>query len=245
MAGSLCLYVGILGSVVATVCLLRPRWFTAVRSRRAAAALGAVGVLISTAALVSPAAETRVTTPSTQLDRFCPVYEFDEVHSVSIAAPAGRIYQELKAVTADEVLFFRTLAWLRRLGNPQPGTLLDPPRGEPILQIATSSGFLLLADEPGRELVLGAVVWSTPHAPDPQTPWEFLALHGERLVIATINLHLETTGRDSIRLTTETRVHATDSATRRQFAAYWRMIYPGSAILRREWLRAVKHRSEQ
>lgn len=239
MVGSLCLYVAVLACVFASVSLFRPRWFTAVRSRRRAALLATVGALTLTAALFSPAPETRVTTPKARLDTFCSVYEFHEVHSVSIAASASRIYQELKAVTADEVLFFRTLAWLRRLGNPEPGTVLDSPRGVPILQVATSSGFLLLADEPGRELVLGAVVWSPIDAPDPRTPGEFQALHGERFVIATINFHIENTGRDAFQLTTETRVHATDSATRRQFAAYWRLIYPGSAMLRRGLLAPV------
>ncbi|HYW41393.1 MAG TPA: hypothetical protein VE959_00970 [Bryobacteraceae bacterium] len=28
------------------------------------------------------------------------------------------------------------------------------------------------------------------------------------------------------------------------FAAYWRMIYPGSALIRRMWLRAIKRRAE-
>jgi hypothetical protein len=36
----------------------------------------------------------------------------------------------------------------------------------------------------------------------------------------------------------------TDRAYRRVFAAYWRVIYPGSALIRRMWLRAVKRRAE-
>lgn len=101
MVGSLCLYVAVLACVFASVSLFRPRWFTAVRSRRRAALLATVGALTLTAALFSPAPETRVTTPKARLDTFCSVYEFHEVHSVSIAASASRIYQELKAVTAD------------------------------------------------------------------------------------------------------------------------------------------------
>jgi len=30
---------------------------------------------------------------------------------------------------------------------------------------------------------------------------------------------------------------------RRRFAAYWRLIYPGSALIRRSWLRAIRQRA--
>jgi hypothetical protein len=42
----------------------------------------------------------------------------------------------------------------------------------------------------------------------------------------------------------ETRVHTTDAAAERRFAAYWRLIYPGSAFIRRMWLEAIRQRAE-
>lgn len=45
-------------------------------------------------------------------------------------------------------------------------------------------------------------------------------------------------------LETETRIQATDPASRRRFARYWRLIRPGSGLIRRSWLRAAKRRSE-
>jgi hypothetical protein len=45
-------------------------------------------------------------------------------------------------------------------------------------------------------------------------------------------------------VSTETRVYGTDAPTRRRFGIYWRIIYPGSALLRRMWLRAIKQRAE-
>ncbi len=45
-------------------------------------------------------------------------------------------------------------------------------------------------------------------------------------------------------VTAETRVYATDASARRRFARYWRVIYPGSALIRRRWLRAMKRRAE-
>jgi hypothetical protein len=47
------------------------------------------------------------------------------------------------------------------------------------------------------------------------------------------------------RVTTETRILATDASARRAFGIYWRVIYPGSAIIRSMWLREIKRRAER
>ena len=41
-----------------------------------------------------------------------------------------------------------------------------------------------------------------------------------------------------------TRVCAADPQAVRAFAAYWRVIYPGSALIRIMWLRAIRLRAE-
>jgi hypothetical protein len=38
-------------------------------------------------------------------------------------------------------------------------------------------------------------------------------------------------------------VFANSPWARRGFAAYWRVIYPGSALIRRMWLRAIARRA--
>ena len=57
-----------------------------------------------------------------------------------------------------------------------------------------------------------------------------------------MNFRIEPNGQGGSLLTTETRVFAADPASRRRFARYWSVIYPGSALIRREWLRAVAKR---
>src|SRR5207245_845842 len=58
-------------------------------------------------------------------------------------------------------------------------------------------------------------------------------------VLATMNFVVTPDGNSGSVVSTETRVFANSPSTRRQFAVYWRLIYPGSAIIRRMWLRAV------
>jgi hypothetical protein len=45
-------------------------------------------------------------------------------------------------------------------------------------------------------------------------------------------------------ISTETRVRALDDLTRRGMARYWRLIVPGSGLLRRQWLDGIKKRAE-
>jgi uncharacterized SAM-binding protein YcdF (DUF218 family) len=58
-----------------------------------------------------------------------------------------------------------------------------------------------------------------------------------------MNFLIAPDGPDGSVVSTETRVFATSPAARRRFAAYWRVIYPGSAIIRRMWLRAIRRRA--
>jgi hypothetical protein len=59
-----------------------------------------------------------------------------------------------------------------------------------------------------------------------------------------MNFWTSDAGRGRTRLSTETRIAATDARARRRFAAYWLVVRPGSGLIRRLWLRAVKKRAE-
>ena len=53
------------------------------------------------------------------------------------------------------------------------------------------------------------------------------------------NLRAIPEGDGQVRVSTETRCLANGDEARRTFAGYWRIIYPGSAIIRRVWLDAI------
>jgi hypothetical protein len=97
--------------------------------------------------------------------------------------------------------------------------------------------------------VLGTLVVAPPgwrpNKDKKPTPEDFKALHAPGFALAAINFRVEDTAKGDALLTTETRVYATDSSTKRKFATYWRVIYPGSALIRVMWLRAIRHRAEK
>ena len=243
-------YLGLIAAFLGGVSLLRPLSFLAIRTRRQAVLVLALGFIVVVIGGSLPAGEVRVATPRTQLDQFSPAYQFSEFHSIVIAAPKEQVYRALKLVTAGEITLFRTLTWLRRFGRPGPENILNPPLHVPLFDVATTTSFLVLAEEPDREIVLGTLVaaprgWRPPSKP---TPDGFKALFVNSktpgFASATMNFRIEEAGPTACTLTTETRVYATDASTRRRFARYWRVIYPGSALIRRMWLRAIARRAE-
>jgi hypothetical protein len=256
MPGVIVVYLGLITMFLGGVSVLKPLRFLAIGSRWQALAVMAAGLVVVVIGASLPSKEIRVAAPRTQLDQFVPAYQFNEFHSVRIAASRDKVYAALKQVNAEEVLFFHTLVWLRRLGRPGPESILNPPPNMPLLEVATKTSFILLAEEPGREIVVGTLV-AAPRGWRPRgerTPESFKALVASQqlgFVPAAMNFRLEECDVPARRdaepctlLTTETRIYATDASSRRAFARYWRVIYPGSSLIRRMWLRAIKKRAE-
>jgi hypothetical protein len=240
------LYLGLITASIGAVSVLVPLAFLGIRRRLTGLVLMATGAAVVVVAMILPARETRIATPLTRLDHFMPRYQFSEFHRARIEAPRERAYRAIRSVTADEIRLFRMLTGIRRMGRPGPESILNAPEKMPILEVATRTSFLELADEPAREIVVGTLVaaprgWRPPAQP---TPEGFRALRAPGFALATMNFRIEDAGPGACTVTTETRVYATDTPTRRRFAGYWRVIYPGSAVIRRMWLDAVKRRAE-
>ena len=246
MLGASLLYVGLVAMLLGGISLARPLVFLGIGTRSRGALVLGVGFTAAAVALSLSTRDIRIEATRTRLDEFAPVYQFNEVHRIHVGAPRERTYRAIKEVTADEILFFRTLTWIRRLGQPGPESILNAPERLPLLEIATRTSFLVLAEEPGREIVIGTLVAAPVGArvKAQPTPEDFKALDRPGFAKAAMNFRIEDAGPDACVVTTETRVYATDTTTRRRFAAYWRVIYPGSALIRRMWLRAVKLRAE-
>lgn len=216
------------------------------RARRRAAGIAGAGVATVAAAFLLPARETRVTESRTRLDEFAPAWQFHEVHSRRIAAPPERVFDAIRRVRADEIVLFRTLTWIRRGGRRMPRNILDAGETEPLIDVALRGGFLRLADEAPREIVIGTVIAHPPGPREPATPDTFRMRTppppGTVLAVMSFSVRPDEEGKGSI-VSTETRVFASGPAARRRFALYWRTIYPGSAIIRRMWLRAIDRRA--
>ncbi|MGH2708920.1 MAG: hypothetical protein ACRDJK_11580, partial [Actinomycetota bacterium] len=155
-------------------------------------------------------------------------------------------FHAIRAVTAGEMPLFRILTWIRspRLpGRRGRETILNPDWDAPILGVALRSGFIVLGEDPNRELVVGTIVCCKPVRL--RTAAAFRVLEGPGYARAAMNFRVEDLGDGASRLTTETRVVAGGAAVRRRFGVYWSLIYPGSSLIRRGWLGAIRRRAER
>lgn len=183
------------------------------------------------------------------LDTFLPRYQFHEVHQTVVRAAPERAFAALKAVTAEEVLLFRVLMGLRALPRRLRGQRgLGLAAGRPLLEQFLGAGFVLLAEVPAKELVVGVIgqPWNLWGGAFPRiaSAEEFLGFNQPGYAKVALNFLLTSDSDQHTRLRTETRIHISDEATRQQFAVYWFVIRRGSAFIRKMWLRAVSRRVE-
>ena len=171
------------------------------------------------------------------LDDFLPAYEFSERHSLAIGAPARRIDEAFRTVSIAEIPLARALWWVRRLGRTY-GDSTKPFAGGELPGV-------VLEDLPGEGIVLGLtgqfwrVLGGAPDAAAPATAEEFLAYERPDTCKAVVDFRV---GASS--LTTETRVHVADPASRRKFGRYWFVVRPFSGLIRILLLRAARRRAE-
>jgi hypothetical protein len=229
------------------VSLLKPLRFLRIRSRARGGLVLLAGLLLVVVGLVLPAKEILVAEPRRRIDEFMPVYQFSEFHETRVLASREEAYRAIWKVTAGEIFLFRTLITIRRFGRSGPESILNPSEHLPILEVATRTTFVVLADDPGSEILVGTAVvtprgWHRTHRLKPE---DFKRLRTRGFALATMNFRLEDAGPGACRVTTETRVYATDAWSKRRFASYWRVIYPGSALIRRMWLQAIRDRVER
>jgi hypothetical protein len=205
------------------------------------AGLVMVGVL-----LVLPSSEHRIARATTHLDEFAPVWQFGEYHTRRVAAPPAAVFDAIKRVRPDEIFLFRTLIGIRTAGQARPESVRDAiTRYESLIDIATHSTFVYLADDPPREFVIGTVVGWPPGQRRTITPAMFQEAVPPDFVLGTMNYIVTPDASGGSLVSTETRVFANSPSARRRFAAYWRVIYPGSALIRRMWLRAIEKRATE
>jgi len=246
MFGACVVYAGLVVAFLGGISILKPLAFLGIRTRLTGLFAFVLGIFVVFLGWVLPAGDVHIATARTHLDEFAPNYQFGEFHSIRVNAPRERVFLAMKAVTADEIFLFRTLTWIRRFGRPGPESIMNAPENQALLGVATRSGFLVLAMEENREIVLGTAVAAPPgfrpsHRP---TPEDFKNVRQPGFVLAATNFRFEDDGPGVTLVTTETRVFATSPSVRRRFQLYWRVIYPGSALIRRMWLRAIKKRAE-
>ena len=166
------------------------------------------------------------------IDKYLPRWDVSEYHQISIDLPPQQAYQAVKALDLGRSRLIRVLLTLRGLPHEDPMTL----------ETLRSIGFVVLEDDPPTEIVLGLVgrFWRMRGGIRKSAADDFVSFADPGFVKAAWNFRVQRVANGSI-VSTETRVMATDDASRRSFRRYWFFIGPFSALVRREALRLIKH----
>ena len=179
------------------------------------------------------------------LDELLPAPHFRERHERHIAAPPAAVWQALQDLRLGDLALTRALMAVRllpaRLSGRQAASRMVSGR------LLEEGPVPVLAEEPERAVVAGGVMqpWKLTGGEDPPVlDARALQAFAEPGWVKTgFDLVIETDGTGT-RLTTETRVTATDPRTRARFGLYWLVIRAGSGLIRRDMLRAVARRAE-
>lgn len=184
----------------------------------------------------------------TGLDRWLPEYRHNEVHEAVVKAPLDAVRRAVREVTGGEIALARLFFTLRAV----PARLLRKPIPERsydrrVLDAITAGGFLVLLDTPD-EVIVGVIgkFWLAAAAMVPlASPEDFLAFRTEGYARGAMDFTLRDLGDGKVKVRTETRIQPLGPVATRRFGLYWFFVHPGSALLRRTWLRAIQKRAER
>ena len=180
------------------------------------------------------------------LDDFLPTYRFSEFHHTIVSAPREKVYDAARGMDMRRSPLVSILLRLRELPHRLISVDFDTKGLGYTLDDMIEAGFIMLADEPPREMVFGLVgrFWTLNFDIQDLTPGEFKSFdkQGYAKVAANLAVYKIEPGRSLV--TTETRINCLGQHARNSFRRYWTMIRPFSGLIRREWLRIIKLSAE-
>jgi hypothetical protein len=179
------------------------------------------------------------------LNRFMPVYEVVERHHVRIGAPAAVVLRAASEQDLQQSAITRAIFKARELVLGATPDETNRPRG--LVAFCRSLGWGVLADVPGREIVMGAVTqpWMADVVFRAIAPDHFALFDEPGYVKIAWTLRAEPVGDHEAMFRTETRVATTDPAARARFRRYWAFASPGITAIRWLSLDPLKREAER
>jgi hypothetical protein len=236
-------YSGIVLALVGLANLAVPFRFLGIRKRTVGVLILGGGVGLALAALFWPASMIRVSQPRTRLDEIMPEYQFSERHSLRIHAGPEQVMQAVHESTWGDLKSIVTLLKIRGAALHKPfhdDGFFSPDKR--IVDAFAASGYLSGGSE--HEIVMaGPANMRMMRRPEVHTLQEFADYREQGWIKTAFDFTVEDAGGGWSTIIAETRMAAQEDLSRGP-AFYWRLMVPGSGLLRREWLAGIKRRAE-
>ncbi len=186
------------------------------------------------------------------IDQFLPRFDAVESHTTIVRAPADRVWAAIRTADFGSNGIVRALFAIRAapefLVAPREAfaRARTPGRAPLTLDAALAHGFVVLAEAPNRELLLGTAgrFWGARGALCRVDPDNFAAFDEPGAAQAAWNFAIRPLVGEKTVLSTETRVRCVDSSGRWKFRCYWLLVRPFSGLIRLLMLRAIKRAAE-
>jgi hypothetical protein len=181
------------------------------------------------------------------LDRFLPNPEVDEYHQLEVRAPAAITLAAAKETDLQTAPIAKAIFWLRAVPALLRGEPFRPQGSRGIVAETLSLGWGVLAEEPDREIVIGAYTqpWHEQVTFHSLPPEEFAGFNQPGYVKIAWTLGAEPLGPNASLLVTRTRAVATDPEARRRFRRYWAPMSAGIILIRYAGLPRMRKEAER
>jgi hypothetical protein len=179
------------------------------------------------------------------LEQFMPAYEIVERHRIRVAAPAAVTLDAAREVELQASPVVRTIIRARELILGATPGHRSRPHG--LLAEVQALGWGVLAEAPGREVVVGAVTrpWEANVTFRALPPDQFATFNEPGFVKIAWTIRADPVNAIESVFRTETRAVATDAIARSRFRRYWAFLSPGIIIIRWAVLGPVKKEAER
>jgi hypothetical protein len=179
------------------------------------------------------------------LDRFMPRFDVAECHNIVVAAPADLTFAASMDMDLEDSAIVRAIFKGREIILGADAGPDAPVRG--LVAVTKALGWGVLAERPGRELVMGAVTqpWKANVTFRSLPPSEFATFDRPGFVKIAWTLRADPVDSNRSVARTETRAIATDAEARRKFRWYWARFSAGIVLIRHMSMRLVKAEAEK
>ncbi len=188
----------------------------------------------------------------TLIDEYLPEFDAVERHATIVRAAPARVWTALRRTDFGRspliggLLALRTIPALLTAPRVPPPPGLARRGGALTLDTILAAGFALLDERPEREMLMGVEgrFWAARRDLRATDSQRFRAPLAAGLARGAWDFRLEPVEGGMTRLSTETRVRCADAAARRRFLPYWVLVRPGSGLIRRAMLAAIRRAAE-
>ena len=175
------------------------------------------------------------------LDEIMPTWHYGNHHQLVVDAPAERVAEAMESLP-----YGRDASWLVRLFFRARG--LNVPGGPTPREALVATGFSVIGERPGREIVFGIAgkFWAPREmanlvrVPDAEA---FRGFAEPGQAKGAMSIRVEPLDDARALMSTETRVWCSDRRARLLFGVYWTLIRVPSGIIRGDMLGAIARRA--